>query len=901
MRILDEIHQTNGRSRPSSPARWSENHETVDLTDAFEPPPRYTRDPIDGGGGGSSGSAQKRKRNAIGISRSTTPTADSRNYGSGTGSSVRLGSRRHNIYLMQDLDTDEAWFTPTTAKTRGLRTRRLDCTREDSGSGQQTETPSRLAQNGKADREQRNADWQPIMSDAERHRRHKLFIKSLLKLYRIGENHVASTPAGRLAKRNGVSSSLLRESVAHRKRKEMEPEIVVDTDNSNEIASPAKMPDREGSAARSKSGTARTSRPATPPRKSLSSVLHRSMAPVALNKEDSPKRAANTEPSRGAAEGVPAPTELRPETKGETTFSDWDPFAEDLDVPASPETFLIDEVSQVPDTGYRTRGADDGVTPSSSPLVARARERAKPKAPPVEDEVFVIASQPESNALHNNDEPVVMDTPTKTPTGLDSDDEDEADRLLMSTPGLASASKSTRDRVEPARTGTAQRPLLNSMLKRTARVSPSAHTSPSPAVPKEGLSLTGSSRNGGASSALKGKGPPSPPPVEVMCPLCRREFAKSAIEQHASTCDGLRSDNASPPRRFPSPPPPNSKQSKLAALARKRRRKAQGRMEDDIENSSSEESDAGPSIISYFPKAQPEKKKARVTPAKAPPARQQRTPAATSRAASEEDDDEEEEAPAQCKSCGAFVARSQLRAHEAGCKSKRSNAPPPPEYDDPGLIDVDEPVGWDDEPPVLPTKSASPAPAHKSIMPSVGTSSRPAPAIVHNLDPEPGDDEPNAHFFWQQSAPLDLDDNLLNLGPERDDDEQLSPLQGFENMDEEEGRLDWFNADTTTSATKSAKKARTPKAESASKTTKPNTYGRGGWRGGWKRGNKRGGGGGRSGAGRSMPSRGDAPVPPPPAAARPPPPRVNHYANHLPAFSDHDVAMRWEGFNGISM
>ncbi|KAJ3137608.1 hypothetical protein HDU90_002012 [Geranomyces variabilis] len=900
MRILDEIQQTNGRSRPSSPARWSENHETVDLTDAYEPPPRYTRDPIDGGGGSTS-NAQKRKRNAIGASRSTTPTADSRNYGSGTRSSVRLGSRRHNIDLMQDLDTDEAWFTPTTAKTRGLRTRQLDCTREDSGSGQQTETPTLLAQNGKADREQCNADWQPIMSDAERHRRHRLFIKSLLKLYGIGDNHVASTPTGRLTKRNGASSSSLRENVAHRKRKEMEAEIVVDIDNLDEIASPAKMPDREGSAARSKSGTARASRPATPPRKSLSSVLHRSMAPVALNKEDNPKRAANTEPSRGNAEGVPAQTEPRPEAKGETTFSDWDPFAADLDVPASPETFLVDEVSQVPDTGYRTRGADDAVTPLSSPLVARARERAKPKAPLEEDEVFVIASQPELNALHNNDEPVVMDTTAKTPTGLDSYDEDEADRLLMSTPGLASASKSTRDGVEPARTGTAQRPLLNSMLKRTVRVSPSAHTSPSPAVPKERLYLTGSARNGGASSALKGKGPASPPPIKVRCPLCGREFTKGAIEHHASTCNGLRSDNASPPRRVPSPPPPNSKQSKLAALARKRRRKAQGRMEDDIENSSSEESDAGPSIILYFPKAQPEKKKARVTPAKAPPARQQRKPAATSRAASEEDDEEEEEAPAQCRSCGAFVARSQLRAHETGCKSKRSNAPPPTDYDEPGLFDVDGPVDWDDEPPVLPG-SASP-PAHESIIPSagVGSSRRPAPAVVHNLDPEPGDDEPNAHFFWQQSAPLDLDDNLLNLGPERDDDEQLSPLQGFENMDEEEGRLDWFNADTTTSTTKSAKKARTPKAESTSKTTKPNTYGRGGWRGGWKRGNKRGGGGGRSGAGRSMPSRGDAPAPPPPAAARPPPPRVNHYANHQPAFSDHDVAMRWEGFNGVTM
>ncbi|KAJ3177463.1 hypothetical protein HDU87_004482 [Geranomyces variabilis] len=871
---MDEIHQTNGRSRPSSPARWSENHETVDRTDAFEPPQRYTPDAIDGNGG-SSGGAQKRKRDASGTSRSTTPTADSRNYGrdaSGAGSSARLGSRRHNIGLMEDLDTDEAWFTPNTVKPRGLRPRRLDRSRAESSSGQQIETPTRLAQNRKAAEEQLCADWQPVMSDAERHRRHRLFVRSLLRLYGIGER-VASTPCNRVAKRDGVSSSSLRETVPHRKRKEMEPEIVVDIDSSDESAPAAKMLDRKRSAARSKSGTPRTSRPATPPRKSLSSVLHRAIAPVALNKEHSPQLATDMEPSRSTAE-VPASKQPRPATKGDTTFSDWDPFAEDLDMPASPETFIFEELSQIPDTGCRKPRATDEVAPSSSPLVARARERAKLKPPPTEeDEVFVIASQPEFTALLSGDEPVVMDTPTKTPLGVDSEDEDEADRLLMSTPGLASASKSARGGEHPSRTGIARRPLLNSMPKRTARVSASAHTSPSPAVPKERSSLSGSARNGGASADRKGKGPASPPPAKVPCPLCGQEFVNSAIEEHAATCgDGLIADPGSPPRPVPSPPPLDSKQTKLAALARKRHRKAQGRMEDDIENSSSEESDAGPSITSYFAKAQPEAKKARFTQAKSPPAPKQRNRAATSRAISDEEEvegevegEEEQEPLAQCKSCGAFVARSRLRTHEAACKSKRSHEPPAPDYDDRGLLDVDEVDDWDHAPPALPRNAALPAPTYESIIPraGAGSTSRPVSTVVHNLDPEPGADEPNPHFFWQQSAPFDLDDDVIGLGiPERDDDEQLSPLQGFENMDEEEGRLDWFNADAPASASKSTRKSRTstPKADTASKTSKSNKWDRGGWRGGWKRGSSykgaRGGGGGRSGAGRSMPSRG---------------------------------------------
>ncbi|KAJ3147229.1 hypothetical protein HDU86_008065 [Geranomyces michiganensis] len=840
---MDDIHQTNARSRATTPIQRSNNQGMVDLTESYDDSrPQYHPDP----GSGGSGISQKRKRGSE-ENKSATPTAASRSYGKqsgGGGSTVRTGSRRRNADLIADIDANEGWLTPTTARTSERRARRSDLAREDASSGHQIETPTRASRTTAGERKRRYVEGS-IMSDAERHRRHTLFVKSLLKVYGVGGRVTASKATCRSSQvPSRPSASTFRENATCHKGNEMrrDPDLVesnVDTESSGETAS-STLPGRAGSAARSKFSPSRPSRPSTPPRKLLSSVLHRSMAPLALEKGGSPTHASDTVRSR-TSEAISMNRESRPEVNDDADLSDWDPFAEDLDIPASPATFAFSEILEIPDTGCRKRLATDDVALLSSPWVARALERDKLKPFP---EGFVVQSQPDPSAGLDDDEPVVVDTPTKPRLGrvggCDDDEDDEADRMLISTPGLASATKKSQNGDEAARPDTATKPLLNSLLKRQARVSPGAHTSPCPVARIQNSTHVGRARNG----SVQAQRSTSPHAAKVSCPLCGQEFTTHEIEQHAATCNGTFPDEEPPTHRIPSSTPV-SKAAKLEALARKRRRKARGRVEDDIENSSSDEEPAQPSISSYLTRLS-EKKKERLKPVEKPAPRQRqlssRSHAATNEKEEEEEDlkgNEEEEPPVQCKSCGAFIVRSQLRAHQAGCKVKRFEAPPPIHDDDLDLLDAGEPDAWDDRPPPIPSESAPPH----------------APAAIHVLDSDPGGDGSNEHF-WDQSAPLELHDSSVGLDPPRrddDDDEQLSPLQGFENMDEEDGRLDWFNADNAPA--KSAKKTKTTSAKtpSASKAKGPNTYGRGAHRGGWKRNFKRGGGG--SGAGRSLPPR----------------------------------------------
>ncbi|KAI8816861.1 uncharacterized protein EV422DRAFT_571392 [Fimicolochytrium jonesii] len=149
------------------------------------------------------------------------------------------------------------------------------------------------------------------------------------------------------------------------------------------------------------------------------------------------------------------------------------------------------------------------------------------------------------------------------------------------------------------------------------------------------------------------------------------------------------------------------------------------------------------------------------------------------------------------------------------------------------------------------------------------------------------------------SQPL-VDDPLSYSHGEDDDDEQLSPLLGFENPTSTAGRLDWLLAPTPLDDAAVARK----EARRVKKAERDRESGRGrGWAAG-ARSARRARGRGGAWRGRNAPrgrrtSRGGG------DGARTttnalPAPRRNYYANDDPGFTDRDVGIQWEGFAGVT-
>ncbi|KAI8918330.1 hypothetical protein DFJ77DRAFT_290830 [Powellomyces hirtus] len=658
------------------------------------------------------------------------------------------------------------------------------------------------------------------MSDAERQRRHVAFVKALMQKYH-------ALPASKPAKRTPSTNTSRSQTRPRMKR----------TPKTHAIGHDVRFPELEdeehdysvpvsGGISRSMSPlteelNAMVDSPASTSHKAdessslrkmtLSSVLKQSATPVSIVKDQSCSRNPQYH-SLG---------------ENKDTSQVMEDCGDDRDAKrrTSPEVPMLPEISEVPETVRKRKKTGEhanGPLPKISPAsVERATMRSNFSDVESEDELVSACA----------DTRMGTPKPIRRPfVDSGSDDEDETDRLLMSTPGFGSGRKA----------GHAARGLSNVVGLRSATTTPSTKCKPrstptsgrlpSPAFQSDQTPISAQERQPASRASTpshKRKRPESDglsfTPVmesakhEIPCPMCNRNFGPDTIEVHAATCEGLDDDEVcEEPASRSSTEVLTTKTKKLEELAKKRRKKSRG-IVDDIEEDTSDERPQfpdpdrmpGPSILSYLTKSS-EKTPPRVT-----------QKARSEGAAYEE-----------CSHCGAWITRCQTMQHQQECQSSRDAGA---NQDDIGRRDN---MGLEAAQSKLPKLQSTT---------SSGVSD--CPFALEREEPrhrdDPGDYEHDDVFA--QATQMDYEDMEST---ENYYDEQLSPLEGFEDMENDDGDVDWFNVPAT-----STKKPRaTPKS----------TRGRGGggnsnsWRGkGRGRSNWRGKAGKRnSAAGRSMQSRG---------------------------------------------